>query len=666
MSVALASTNGKAAVLSNPNKPPAPTLDPSQIHDGLKMFDRFTGWNWVLKDGKWGKPPRDPKTGRAGSSTDPDKWSSFDIAIEAQRVGKVECIGFVLGEADGGICFSGIDLDDCRDPETGELSETAKEIIATMDTYTEVSPSGTGIKIFCIGSLPAGHKTENRAKTVEIYTSGRYFAITGRRIDGTPKRVEHRQEQLEAVWQKYIGSEQPAVAESQEKTPLPTRGVDASVLAEMQKSTKFREDGNDGSFRLNICVSRGIEANLSDAAIIATIRAYEVDRPFPAKWSDEQIVQKIRYAEPKVERGVKARKQVDFERLSSRELAKADYSLDYLIDNVLVAQQPLIIAGAQKTLKTSIIIDAAISLASGGFFLGKFKVQRACRVAVMTGESGLSTIQETASRICIAAKVWLDEQDNLVWSTSLPRFGDLDHLSALERFLVNDEIEVLAIDPAYLCLPSGDAGNLMAQGELLASVSQLCQQMGVTMILAHHTKKNTGRDPFDYPELADIAWSGFAEFARQWWLVGRRERYEPGTGEHRLWLSIGGSAGHGGLWALDIGEGTNQSPDGRHWAVDVMAASDAQSDAEERKDQSKKQQREERRETDAKALVDAMATLPDYQGTKTEIRAATGLNSTRFDPALALVIQRQEVASVEITKANNRVYPGYKLGESNV
>ena len=60
-------------------------------------------------------------------------------------------------------------------------------------------------------------------------------------IDGTPNRVEHRQEQLEAVWQKYIGSEQPTIAESQEKTPLPTRGVEeaeretlSTVIANME------------------------------------------------------------------------------------------------------------------------------------------------------------------------------------------------------------------------------------------------------------------------------------------------------------------------------------------------------------------------------------------------------------------------------------------------
>ncbi len=267
MTTALTTANGKAALLSNPQKPPAAIVDPSQIPDGLKMFDRFTGWNWEWKESQnaWTKPPKDAKTGCAGSSTNPNKWCSFDQAIEAQQVGRVENIGFVLGEADGGIHFAGIDLDDCRDPETGELSELAKEIIAAMDTYTEVSPSGTGIKIFFIGKLPEGHKTKNRAGTVEVYSRGRYFTLTGQQIDGTPNRVEQRQEQLEVVWQKYIGIEQSSTSDAEEKTPQPAEpadraavGVHQECLASMFIITKNLQDTNDGSKRLYTVCYRAV------------------------------------------------------------------------------------------------------------------------------------------------------------------------------------------------------------------------------------------------------------------------------------------------------------------------------------------------------------------------------------------------------------------------
>ena len=258
--------------------------------------------------------------------------------------------------------------------------------------------------------------------------------------------------------------------------------------------------------------------------------------------------------------------KIEFERITSAELDNGNYELEYLIENVLVAKQPCIIAGQKKSLKTSIVIDLAISLSRAGHFLGKFPVTRSARVAVMTGESGLATIQETARRICHAAGCRLSDLD-VIWSPDLPRLARCDHIEALEEFVRGDEIEVLVVDPAYLSLPGDDAGNIFKQGEMLHGITKACQSWGVMLVLAHHTRKAVSYDP---PELESIAWSGFQEFARQWLLIGRREPYVPGTGEHRLWLSLGGSAGHGGLWGLDIDEGTNQSEDGRFWDVTIQ------------------------------------------------------------------------------------------------
>jgi len=243
---------------------------------------------------------------------------------------------------------------------------------------------------------------------------------------------------------------------------------------------------------------------------------------------------------------------LQYRRLTCADLDQGAYDLEYLIDGALVAGQPCGLAGGKKSMKTSLLIDLGISLAMGGCFLGKLRVNRACRVGIMTGESGLATIQETARRICRAAGYRLGDIGGLVFSDQLPRFGSLDHQDAVRRFISDDELEVLAIDPAYLCMPGADANNYFIQGELLRSMGDVCADAGCMMMLAVHNKKGKV-DPFTPPELEDIAWAGFQEYFRQWLLLGRRERYEPGTGDHRLWLNVGGSAGHSALWAVDIG-----------------------------------------------------------------------------------------------------------------
>jgi primase-polymerase (primpol)-like protein len=90
-------------------------------------------------------------------------------------------IGFVFTPEDD-LC--GVDLDGCLDPETGEIEGWAQEIIEELDSYTEISPSGTGVHVLVRGTLPAGR---NRKGRFEAYDRGRYFTVTGRHLAGTPR-----------------------------------------------------------------------------------------------------------------------------------------------------------------------------------------------------------------------------------------------------------------------------------------------------------------------------------------------------------------------------------------------------------------------------------------------------------------------------------------------
>jgi len=311
-------------------------------------------------------------------------------------------------------------------------------------------------------------------------------------------------------------------------------------------------------------------------------------------------------------------------------------------------------------MKTSLLIDLGISLAMGGCFLGKLRVNRACRVGIMTGESGLATIQETARRICKAAGYTLADIGGLVFSDQLPRFGSPDHQDAVRRFITDDELEVLAIDPAYLCMPGADANNYFIQGELLRSMGDVCADAGCMMMLAVHNKKGKA-DPFTPPELEDIAWAGFQEYFRQWLLLGRRERYEPGTGEHRLWLNVGGSAGHSALWAVDIAEGTRETPGGRFWSVNVMHADEARNAVEDRKETAKREKAATSLARDKQTVCDTMAKFPDGES-KTVIRDTSGLHSTRFNSALSALLADGVAMPCDIIKGRRKTpIEGYRL-----
>lgn len=123
------------------------------------------------------KVPKGARTGRNASSTAPADWAPLDVAVgRALREGWG--VGFVFhGELNP---FAGVDLDHCRDLETGTLAPWALSIVRAFDSYCEVSPSGTGVKIVVRGKPPHnGRKTGTDGSAVELYGHARYFTMTG-------------------------------------------------------------------------------------------------------------------------------------------------------------------------------------------------------------------------------------------------------------------------------------------------------------------------------------------------------------------------------------------------------------------------------------------------------------------------------------------------------
>ncbi len=172
-------------------RPAAPAVKAENVPEELKALHRWVAWRYRRRQGQWAKVPVCPASGKAASTTDPATWGTFEQALGRYRKGKLDGVGFVFDAADP---FSGIDLDDCRDPAGGALQPWAKAIVAEMNSYTEVSPSGTGVKVWVRGKVPAGGPT--RKGGIEVYSQARYFTVTGERLGGTPAGVEGRQEQL--------------------------------------------------------------------------------------------------------------------------------------------------------------------------------------------------------------------------------------------------------------------------------------------------------------------------------------------------------------------------------------------------------------------------------------------------------------------------------------
>ena len=182
-------------------KPIALSLRPEAIPESLTSIPRWLLWKYIKKkkpDGTvfWTKVPFQCD-GTPASTTNPATWCSYEEALDAWMVGDFDGIGMTLG-AD----VQGIDLDDCRDPETGELNALATEVLERIDGYAEVSPSGTGIKLFAKTNLD-GSRTK-KEMGVELYREGRYFTVTGQAMgdghDDLSDEVQTLDWLIERVW----------------------------------------------------------------------------------------------------------------------------------------------------------------------------------------------------------------------------------------------------------------------------------------------------------------------------------------------------------------------------------------------------------------------------------------------------------------------------------
>ena len=271
-------------------------------------------------------------------------------------------------------------------------------------------------------------------------------------------------------------------------------------------------------------------------------------------------------------------KSFDLEVVSNGELFDDPTELRFLIQDVLVEGQPCTLGGASKTLKTSLAVDMAVSVASKGQWLGHFDVLDDGPVFIVSAESGKPVLRDQMKAVCHQKGIDADGARALPihWSFRRPQLANLAHLNVLAKTLEELEPKLVLLDPSYLLISGAGADstkNLFAMGEVLGGISDAINQAcGGTLILLHHVNKSAGRSVkgnMPMISLGDLAYAGFVEWTRQWLLLSRLTAYAEGSGHHEIHMSAGGSAGHSGSWAMKIDEGQPMAG-GRMWEPKVM------------------------------------------------------------------------------------------------
>ena len=160
----------------------------------LTREPRWVIWKWQRtsnKNGetKWTKVPYRPEhSNEKARNNDPDTWSKYELALSAYQSARGDGIGYNLYDSDIGA----FDIDHCRNPETGELTAAAKQLVERANSYTEITVSGSGLRI--LGRSNGGGEIHRKQCVdgfeLETYRGAkRYIVITGQQLAGTPNRL---------------------------------------------------------------------------------------------------------------------------------------------------------------------------------------------------------------------------------------------------------------------------------------------------------------------------------------------------------------------------------------------------------------------------------------------------------------------------------------------
>ena len=141
------------------------------------------------------KIPISSINGLNAKANDSATWDTFYNALMyyQKHTETIGGLGFELGNG-----YFGIDLDDIESDADKTIRD---EFITKLNSYTEISQSGKGIHIICRGSLPKGNRRKNN---IEMYETGRYFAMTGNAYPNTPFVINEATNIIESLHTKYL------------------------------------------------------------------------------------------------------------------------------------------------------------------------------------------------------------------------------------------------------------------------------------------------------------------------------------------------------------------------------------------------------------------------------------------------------------------------------
>ena len=257
--------------------------------------------------------------GYKGSPTSPKSWTTYDKARAAVEAGRFDGIGYALTADEGYIC---IDLDHCVNPETGEIDQWAMEILDIVEeaggTYSEASPSGTGIHLWGRGGLPKNKGINQPMKNghkIEMYNHGHYMTVTGEPLDdATLNDIQPAIDKILTMLKKPPAASEEGKAVT--STPAPMLNLSDTDIITMIKENETQGPKFHSLYDLGDVSTYGNDQSRADQALLNMLafwtgkNAEQMKRIFLSSKLAEALSRKVGHEDDYLNRSIK--KAIEF------------------------------------------------------------------------------------------------------------------------------------------------------------------------------------------------------------------------------------------------------------------------------------------------------------------------------------------------------------------
>lgn len=496
---------------------------PESIPSALKELHQWVVWRYEEREGT-AKPTKVPymTTGRKASSTDPTTWSDFEPCLSAAA--RFDGVGIVCANG-----IAGIDLDSHVN-ENGIVTPFAQEIIKGMQSYTEISPSGKGLKILCYGKLPTGRR-RNDALGIEMYDSDRYFTVTGLHLPNTPRKIEHRTAELVQLHLRIFGEPKDKVLVATHLSAVPQN--DQELLAKIfasKNGAKIKSlwsgdtrayNHNDSCADLALCDQLAFWTQGDAARMDTLFRSSGLMRP---KWDERHSADGRTYGQMTIEKAItgmtsitlpmpNSRPDREFQSLQNngngnshevgdpssfssatpryvlhhaREALELQPPMEWIVESLFSVGSVSLVVGEGGSKKTWTLLDAAVAVAQGEQWL-EFPTQQA-PVLLIDEESGLRRLNLRLGDVMRGHNA---SSDLPIAYTCLAQWNlaNASDVSEIERLIRTTGVRFVVIDALADVMLGADENSVKEVQPIFSNLRRIADATRCAIVIIHHANK---------------------------------------------------------------------------------------------------------------------------------------------------------------------------------